>query len=97
MNLYNNQFRFRSDDEENPKELPENPMEKMMSGWQFDKKFIEQRKIFLWGVVDDKSCKDLTQGCFTWKRLIRERKLLFTSAAPAAWLPAAWWYTIPCK
>ncbi|MBI1781522.1 MAG: ATP-dependent Clp protease proteolytic subunit [Sphingobacteriales bacterium] len=35
-------------------------MEKMMSGWQFDKKFIEQRKIFLWGVVDDKSAKDIT-------------------------------------
>jgi len=26
----------------------------------FDKKFIEQRKIFLWGVVDDKSAKDIT-------------------------------------
>ena len=32
----------------------------MVSGWQFDKKFIEQRKIFLWGVVDDKSAKDIT-------------------------------------
>ncbi len=57
MNFYNNRIRF--DEEENPKELPENPMEKMMSGWQFDKKFIEQRKIFLWGVVDDKSAKDI--------------------------------------
>ena len=35
-------------------------MEKMVSGWQFDKKFIEQRKIFLWGAVDDKSAKDIT-------------------------------------
>ncbi|OJY81241.1 MAG: ATP-dependent Clp protease proteolytic subunit [Sphingobacteriales bacterium 44-15] len=48
------------DDEENP-ETPEMPsMEKMMSGWQFDKKFIEQRKVFLWGAVDDKSAKDIT-------------------------------------
>ncbi len=52
-------------DEETPElpdvhNLPENTMEKMMSGWQFDKKFIEQRKIFLWGVVDDKSSKDIT-------------------------------------
>jgi ATP-dependent Clp protease protease subunit len=54
-----NGIRF-DDEEESPKELPENPMEKMMSGWQFDKKFIEQRKIFLWGVVDDKSAKDIT-------------------------------------
>lgn len=59
MNFYNNNIRFE-DEEETPKELPENPMEKMMSGWQFDKKFIEQRKIFLWGVVDDKSAKDIT-------------------------------------
>ena len=60
MNYYTNkQIRF-DDEEETPKEMPENPMEKMMSGWQFDKKFIEQRKIFLWGVVDDKSAKDIT-------------------------------------
>ncbi|MEO6549170.1 MAG: ATP-dependent Clp protease proteolytic subunit [Ferruginibacter sp.] len=60
MNYYSNKpFRF-DEEEETPKELPENPMEKMVSGWQFDKKFIEQRKIFLWGVVDDKSAKDIT-------------------------------------
>src|SRR5215212_9934588 len=60
MDLYKrNNIRF-DDDDDSPKELPENPMEKMMSGWQFDKKFIEQRKIFLWGAVDDKSAKDIT-------------------------------------
>jgi len=59
MNLYQTQ-RIRLDEEEPEKETPENPMEKMLSGWQFDKKFIEQRKIFLWGVVDDKSAKDIT-------------------------------------
>ena len=60
MNYYNNKQIRLDDEEETPKELPENPMEKMVSGWQFDKKFIEQRKIFLWGVVDDKSAKDIT-------------------------------------
>lgn len=50
---------FRMDDEEEPK-LPENPMEKMITTAQFDKKFIEQRKVFLWGVVDDRSAKDIT-------------------------------------
>lgn len=35
-------------------------MENMVSGARFDKKFIEQRKIFLWGVVDDKSARDIT-------------------------------------
>ena len=46
-------------EEESPSS-PENPMEKMMSGWMFDKKFIEQRKVFLWGPVDDKSSKEIT-------------------------------------
>ncbi|MFT3748739.1 MAG: ATP-dependent Clp protease proteolytic subunit [Agriterribacter sp.] len=56
----NNKKKFVLDDEDVP-ETPEMPsMEKMMSGWQFDKKFIEQRKIFLWGGVDDKSAKDIT-------------------------------------
>ena len=59
MNYYTNKEIRLDDEEETPKEMPENPMEKMMSGWQFDKKFIEQRKIFLWG-VDDKSAKDIT-------------------------------------
>ena len=54
---------YRNDEEEDEepvKESPENPMEKMMGGMMFDKKFIEQRKIFLWGAVDDKSAKDIT-------------------------------------
>ena len=58
---YNHKLPFRFDDEEEPaKETPENPMEKMMGGVMFDKKFIEQRKLFLWGAVDDKSAKDIT-------------------------------------
>jgi ATP-dependent Clp protease protease subunit len=60
MNLNSKNIIRFDEEEESPKELPENPMEKMVSGWQFDKKFIEQRKIFLWGVVDDKSAKDIT-------------------------------------
>lgn len=60
MNLYKkNSTRFE-EEEEPEKSAPENPMEKMMGGMMFDKKFIEQRKIFLWGVVDDKSAKDIT-------------------------------------
>lgn len=64
--MFQNTFKnkpYRSDDEE--PEMPESPsveipMEKMMSGWKFDQKFIEQRKVFLWGVVDDKSARDIT-------------------------------------
>lgn len=60
MNLYKiNTTRFE-EEEEPEKSVPENPMEKMMGAMMFDKKFIEQRKIFLWGAVDDKSAKDIT-------------------------------------
>lgn len=57
MNFYNKQWNRM--EEEEP-EVPENPMEKMMGGMMFDKKFIEQRKVFLWGPVDDKSARDIT-------------------------------------
>lgn len=84
MNKYNNNFRFRNDDEpeEEPKEMPENPMEKMMSSWQFDKKFIEQRKIFLWGVVDDKSCKDLTARLLYLEAIDPGKEITFYISSP---------------
>ena len=52
-------FPARMDEEHEPKDNS-NPMENMVSSARFDKKFIEERKIFLWGVVDDKSAKDIT-------------------------------------
>jgi len=60
MNFYKKNIIRLDDEEETPKDQPENPMEKMLSAWQFDKKFLEQRKVFLWGAVDDKSAKDIT-------------------------------------
>ena len=79
MNFYNN---IRLDEEENPKESPENPMEKMMSGWQFDKKFIEQRKVFLWGVVDDKSAKDITNRLMYLEALEPGKDITFYINSP---------------
>ena len=58
--MMNYQCKNSKMEEESPLEVPDNPMEKMMSGWMFDKKFIEQRKVFLWGAVDDKSAKEIT-------------------------------------
>jgi ATP-dependent Clp protease protease subunit len=40
--------------------MPENPMERFVTAAQFDKKFIEQRKVFLWGAVDERSARDIT-------------------------------------
>jgi ATP-dependent Clp protease, protease subunit len=52
---------LRSEEEEQPETLPENPLKEIMAGgFMFDKKFLEQRKVFLWGPVDDKSARDIT-------------------------------------
>jgi ATP-dependent Clp protease protease subunit len=61
MRLYNSLYNKFSEEDEPEKEPQENPMEKMMMGaMMFDNKFIEQRKVFLWGAVEDKSARDIT-------------------------------------
>ena len=81
MNFYkNNNTRFEDDDK--PDDLPENPMEKMMSSWQFDKKFIEQRKVFLWGVVDDKSAKDITNRLMYLEAIDPGKEITFYISSP---------------
>jgi ATP-dependent Clp protease, protease subunit len=69
-----------NDDEETV--TPESPMEKMMSGWQFDKKFIEQRKVFLWGPVDDKSAKDITNRLMYLEAIDPGKEITFYINSP---------------
>ena len=80
MNIYLKNI--RQDDEDTPPSIPENPMEKMMSGWMFDKKFIEQRKVFLWGVVDDKSSKDITDRLLYLEALNPGKEIIFYINSP---------------
>ena len=77
---YNKQVRF--EDEEPSKELPEFPVEKMMGGMMFDKKFIEQRKIFLWGAVDDKSAKDISARLLYLEALDPGKEIIFYINSP---------------
>ena len=80
MNFYkNNNTRF--EEEEKP-EGAENPMEKMLSSWQFDKKFIEHRKVFLWGVVDDKSAKDITNRLMYLEAIDPGKEITFFINSP---------------
>ncbi len=79
MRLFSDSIRM---DDEEPATLPENPMEKMMSGWMFDKKFIEQRKVFLWGVVDDKSAKDITDRLIYLEALDAGKEITFFINSP---------------
>lgn len=80
MNIYDKNI--RQDEEEEMPAMPENPMEKMMSGWMFDKKFIEQRKIFLWGAVDDKSSKDITDRLMYLEALDPGKEITFYINSP---------------
>ncbi|MGI8583013.1 MAG: ClpP family protease [Chitinophagaceae bacterium] len=81
MSFYNKQF-IRMEEEEEPKGIPENPMEKMMGGIMFDKKFIEQRKVFLWGPVDDKSAKDITNRLLYLEAMDPGKEITFYINSP---------------
>lgn len=50
-----------TDDEEEDEKTPEAAKEASPSAALIQKKFLEQRKIFLWGGVDDASAKDIVE------------------------------------
>ena len=81
MDYMKNRNRFRMEEDDEPK-LPENPMEKMFSVAQFDKKFIEQRKIFLWGPVDDRSAKDITSRLMYLEAIDPGKEITFYINSP---------------
>jgi ATP-dependent Clp protease protease subunit len=82
MNFYKmNSTRFE-EEEEPEKSTPDNPMEKMMGGIMFDKKFIEQRKIFLWGPVEDKSAKDITNRLLYLDAMAPGKEITFYINSP---------------
>jgi ATP-dependent Clp protease protease subunit len=53
-----------------------------MSGYMFDKKFIEQRKVFLWGVVDDKSAKEITDRLLYLEAIDPGKEITFYINSP---------------
>jgi ATP-dependent Clp protease protease subunit len=73
---------MEEEDEKEPKENSENPMEKIMGGMMFDKKFIEQRKIFLWGAVDDKTAKDITNRLLYMEAIDPGKEITFYINSP---------------
>ncbi len=80
--LINKSIRFE-EEEEPEKGNPENSMEKMMMGaMMFDKKFIEQRKIFLWGEVHDKSARDITNRLLYLEAMDPGKEITFYINSP---------------
>jgi ATP-dependent Clp protease protease subunit len=49
---------FRMDDEEKPKEEPASPETKLLAK-RLEKQFFEKRAVYLWGVVEDKTARDV--------------------------------------
>src|SRR5699024_9048603 len=76
MHVYKDNTRLE-EEPENPKEL-----DKMFSSRQFDKKFLEQRKIFLWGAVDDDSAKDIVNRLLYLDALDPEKEITFNISSP---------------
>lgn len=77
----NNDKRLEQEDEpETP--VTENPIEKMVGGVMFDKKFIEQRKVFLWGEVNDKSAKDITNRLLYLEAIDPGKEITFYINSP---------------
>ena len=54
------------------------------------KKFLEERKIFLWGEVSDKSAKISQRSYSTWSGRILVKISLFTSTPLVVLLLLAW-------
>jgi len=56
FNYLNNKVNYN---EEEPEEKEAISLESLSLNRSFDKEFLKQRKVFLWGVVDDKSAKEV--------------------------------------
>src|ERR1700712_5571548 len=53
-----NPFRMDDEEEDKPKEEPQSPESKVLAK-RMEKQFFEKRAVYLWGVVEDKSARDV--------------------------------------
>lgn len=82
-NLNDFKMAFRADDDEPETEQPENPVEKMVEGaLPFEKKFLEQRKVFLWGEVNDKSAREITNRLLYLEAIDPGKEITFYINSP---------------
>ncbi len=82
MNFYKNNLTRFEQEEEPEVAAPENPIEKMMGGMVFDKKFLEQRKVFLWGEVHDKSAREITNRLLYLEAMDPGKEITFYINSP---------------
>ena len=78
MHTYKNPARLAEEEEpQEPKSL-----ESIFSSRQFDKKFLEQRKVFLWGPVDDDSAKDIVNRLLYLDAIDPGKEISFYISSP---------------
>ena len=71
----------RLDDDEDEAETPPKPTPTPV-GAMIQKKFLEQRKIFLWGAVTDETAKDLTEKLLYLEAVAPGKEIFFYMNSP---------------
>jgi len=78
----------RFDDEEEEREEPAVGKTPMPIGAQIQRKFLEERKIFLWGAVTDESAKDLTEKLLYLEATAPGKEITFYMNTPGGSITA---------
>lgn len=76
------------DEEEEEREEPAVGKTPMPIGAQIQRKFLEQRKIFLWGAVTDESAKDLTEKLLYLEATAPGKEITFYMNTPGGSITA---------
>ena len=72
---------MRNDDEDEDEKTPAAPKDGGPSAMLIQKKFLEQRKIFLWGAVEDASARDIVEKLLRVEELVVGDPLLRSDEA----------------
>ncbi|MCX6919885.1 MAG: ATP-dependent Clp protease proteolytic subunit [Verrucomicrobia bacterium] len=79
---------MRNDDEDEDEKTPAAPKEASPSAMLIQKKFLEQRKIFLWGGVDDASAKDIVEKLLFLESDAPGKEIIFYVSTPGGSITA---------
>ena len=80
--------RFDDDDDDDEKETPEARKNAAPVAMLIQKKFLEQRKIFLWGAVTDETAKDLTEKLLYLEAVGPGKEIIFYINTPGGSITA---------
>jgi ATP-dependent Clp protease protease subunit len=81
----------RADDDDDDDDQPESPADKKAAapvGALIQKKFLEQRKIFLWGAVTDETAKDITEKLLYLEGVAPGKEITFYINSPGGSITA---------